>query len=81
MITIPYLTAVSTYFSFGLLFAFGQLRDYFRLIIDWWRTNNLQVLNNGDFMFAKSSDNVFRFAFSFLILSFCLGIRADHLGA
>ncbi|XP_010503519.1 PREDICTED: long chain base biosynthesis protein 2b [Camelina sativa] len=42
MITIPYLTAVSTYFSYGLLFAFGQLRDYSRLLFDWWRTNNLQ---------------------------------------
>lgn len=41
MITIPYLTAVSTYFSYGLLFAFGQLRDYTRLIFDWCSTNNL----------------------------------------
>ncbi|WZZ00309.1 hypothetical protein YC2023_072637 [Brassica napus] len=41
MITIPYLTAVSTYFSYGLLFAFGQLRDYSRLIFDWCSTNNL----------------------------------------
>ncbi|XP_048600295.1 long chain base biosynthesis protein 2b-like isoform X2 [Brassica napus] len=41
MITIPYLTAVSTYFSYGLLFAFGQLRDYSRRIFDWWSTNNL----------------------------------------
>lgn len=41
MITIPYLTAVSTYFSYGLLFAFGQLRDYSRRIFDWWSTNDL----------------------------------------
>ncbi|CAH8386327.1 unnamed protein product [Eruca vesicaria subsp. sativa] len=42
MITIPYLTVVSTYFSYGLRFAFGQLRDYSRLIVDWCSTNNLQ---------------------------------------
>jgi len=63
MITIPYLTAVSTYFSYGLLFAFGQLRDYSRLIFDWWRTNNLQVLFVSHMildlmMFVKISFNV-----------------------
>ncbi|KAL6280833.1 hypothetical protein ACE6H2_017714 [Prunus campanulata] len=42
MITIPYLTALSTYFSYGLLFAFGQLRDFFRKIIDWWQSGDLQ---------------------------------------
>ncbi|KAB1217515.1 Long chain base biosynthesis protein 2a [Morella rubra] len=42
MITIPYLTALTTYFSYGLLFAFGQFRDFFRKIFDWWRVNNLQ---------------------------------------
>ncbi|KAG6634873.1 long chain base biosynthesis protein 2a-like isoform X2 [Carya illinoinensis] len=42
MITIPYLTALTTYFSYGLLFAFGQFRDFFRKIFDWWRANNLQ---------------------------------------
>ncbi|CAN4100589.1 unnamed protein product [Withania somnifera] len=36
MITIPYLTALTTYFSYGLLFAFGQFRDFFRKIFDWW---------------------------------------------
>ncbi|VVB17453.1 unnamed protein product [Arabis nemorensis] len=41
MITIPYLTAVSTYFSYGLLFAFGQLRDFFRRFLDWWFASNL----------------------------------------
>lgn len=44
MITIPYLTALTTYFSYGLLFAFGQLRDFFRKIIDWWQASNLPVL-------------------------------------
>lgn len=42
MITIPYLTALTTYFSYGLLFVFGQLRDSFRRIIDWWISDNLQ---------------------------------------
>ncbi|GFP82428.1 long chain base biosynthesis protein 2a [Phtheirospermum japonicum] len=42
MITIPYLTALTTYFSYGLLFAFGQLRDFFRKIFDWWSRSNLQ---------------------------------------
>uniref|UniRef100_A0A3Q7GYN5 serine C-palmitoyltransferase n=1 Tax=Solanum lycopersicum TaxID=4081 RepID=A0A3Q7GYN5_SOLLC len=42
MINIPYLTALSTYFSYGLLFAFGQFRDFFRKIFDWWNASNLQ---------------------------------------
>lgn len=44
MIAIPYLTALTTYFSYGLLFAFGQVRDFFRKFIDWWSSNNLQVV-------------------------------------
>ncbi|KAB2607120.1 long chain base biosynthesis protein 2a [Pyrus ussuriensis x Pyrus communis] len=36
MIAIPYLTASTTCFSYGLLFVFGQIRDFFRKIIDWW---------------------------------------------
>ncbi|KAL2515155.1 Long chain base biosynthesis protein 2a [Forsythia ovata] len=42
MITIPYLTALTTYFSYGLLFVFGQLRDFFRRIIDLWSHSSLQ---------------------------------------
>ncbi|KAK6267095.1 hypothetical protein QUC31_017932 [Theobroma cacao] len=43
MIAIPYLTALTTYFSYGLLFSFGQIRDFFRKFIDWCCTsNNLQ---------------------------------------
>ncbi|KAL6136026.1 hypothetical protein ACLB2K_061328 [Fragaria x ananassa] len=42
MIAIPYLTALTTYFSYGLLFAFGQVRDFFRKFIDWRSSNNLQ---------------------------------------
>ncbi|KNA14161.1 hypothetical protein SOVF_110050 [Spinacia oleracea] len=34
MITIPYLTALTTYFSYGLLFAYGKIRDFSRSIID-----------------------------------------------
>ncbi|KAL9683062.1 hypothetical protein QQ045_014876 [Rhodiola kirilowii] len=42
MIAIPYITALTTYFSYGLLFAFGQMRDFFRKILDWSKSNNLQ---------------------------------------
>ncbi|GMH23463.1 hypothetical protein Nepgr_025306 [Nepenthes gracilis] len=54
MITIPYLTALTTYFSYGLLFAFGQFRDFFRKIFDWWNSSNRQgyapiCLGNEDF--------------------------------
>ncbi|KAH0969583.1 hypothetical protein GBA52_028509 [Prunus armeniaca] len=42
MIAIPYLTALTTYFSYGLLFVFGQVRDFFRKFIDWWSSSNLQ---------------------------------------
>lgn len=30
MVTIPYFTALTTYFSYGLLFVFGHMRDFFR---------------------------------------------------
>ncbi|XVE56510.1 hypothetical protein DITRI_Ditri04bG0016300 [Diplodiscus trichospermus] len=42
MITIPYLTAITTYFSYGLLFVVGHFRDFFRKIFDWWHASNLQ---------------------------------------
>nr|GMD20938.1 long chain base biosynthesis protein 2A [Ipomoea batatas] len=42
MITIPYFTALTTFFSYVLLFAFGQLRDFFRKAIDWYDSRNLQ---------------------------------------
>lgn len=42
MIAVPYVTALTTYFSYGLLFVFGQIRDLFRKILDWFRSNNLQ---------------------------------------
>ena len=44
MITILYLTKLTTYFNYGLLFSFGQLHDFFRKIFDWYCTSNLQVL-------------------------------------
>ncbi|XP_022774198.1 long chain base biosynthesis protein 2a-like [Durio zibethinus] len=42
MIAIPYLAALTTYFSYGLLFAFGQIRDFFRKFIDCCYTSNNQ---------------------------------------
>ncbi|KAM1114808.1 hypothetical protein PS1_005474 [Malus domestica] len=41
MIAIPYLTALTTYFSYGSLFVFDQVRDFFRKIIDWWSASNI----------------------------------------
>ncbi|URE48645.1 Helix-loop-helix DNA-binding domain [Musa troglodytarum] len=34
MVRLPYLTVLTTLFSYGLLFAFGQMRDFFRRLID-----------------------------------------------
>lgn len=44
MVRLPYLTALTTLLSYGLLFAFGQLRDLFRRFIDWYNSDskNLQ---------------------------------------
>ncbi|OAY52541.1 long chain base biosynthesis protein 2a isoform X1 [Manihot esculenta] len=42
MVAIAYLTALTTHFSYGLLFAFGHIRDFFRKILDWGSSNNLQ---------------------------------------
>ncbi|GMY12996.1 long chain base biosynthesis protein 2a-like [Fagus crenata] len=42
MIAIPYLAALTTYFSYGLLFSFGKIRDLFRKITGWFSSNNLQ---------------------------------------
>ncbi|KAB2622976.1 long chain base biosynthesis protein 2a-like [Pyrus ussuriensis x Pyrus communis] len=42
MIAIPYLTTLTKYFSYGLLFVFGQVRDFFRKMINWWSAGNLQ---------------------------------------
>ncbi|CAN6472244.1 unnamed protein product [Victoria cruziana] len=41
-ITIPYITALTTLFSYGLLFAFGQIRDLFRKFLEWSSSKNLQ---------------------------------------
>lgn len=43
MVRLPYLTALTTLFSYGLLFAFGQLRDFFRKLIDWSKSKDLKV--------------------------------------
>ncbi|XP_062152042.1 long chain base biosynthesis protein 2a-like [Alnus glutinosa] len=42
MIVIPYLTVLTTYFSYGLLFVFSQIRDLFQKITGWFNSNNLQ---------------------------------------
>ncbi|GJM91991.1 hypothetical protein PR202_ga08414 [Eleusine coracana subsp. coracana] len=43
VVRLPYLTALTTLFSYGLLFAFGQLRDFFRRILDARKPSNLKV--------------------------------------
>jgi serine palmitoyltransferase len=43
MVRLPYVTALTTLFSYGLLFAFGQLRDFFRRILDAGKSSNLKV--------------------------------------
>nr|GMC88884.1 long chain base biosynthesis protein 2A-like [Ipomoea batatas] len=43
MVEIPYFAALTTFFSYVLLFAFGHFRDFFRKIFDWWHpTTDLQ---------------------------------------
>ncbi|KAK1281671.1 Long chain base biosynthesis protein 2a [Acorus calamus] len=42
MVRLPYLTALTTLFSYGLLFAFGQIRDFFRKILDWPKSKDLK---------------------------------------
>jgi serine palmitoyltransferase len=44
MVRLPYVTALTTLFSYGLLFAFGQLRDFFRRILDARKPSNLKVM-------------------------------------
>jgi hypothetical protein len=43
MVRLPYTTALTTLLSYGLLFAFGQLRDFFRKLIDWFKATNVKV--------------------------------------
>ena len=38
-----YTTALTTLFSYGLLFAFGQLRDFFRNLLDCFKRSNDDV--------------------------------------
>ncbi|XP_019186061.1 PREDICTED: long chain base biosynthesis protein 2a-like [Ipomoea nil] len=42
MVEIPYFAALTTFFSYVLLFAFGHFRDFFRKIFDWWNPSDLQ---------------------------------------
>jgi hypothetical protein len=43
----PYTTALTTLLSYGLLFAFGQLRDFFRKLIDWFKPTSVKVCQQG----------------------------------
>lgn len=43
MIKVPRSTAMTIYFCYALLFVFGQVRDFFHNLIDWWKCSNLQV--------------------------------------
>ncbi|KMZ64165.1 Long chain base biosynthesis protein [Zostera marina] len=42
MVRLPYTTALTTLFSYGLLFVFGQLRDQFRKILDLFKSSSLK---------------------------------------
>ncbi|CAM0914124.1 unnamed protein product [Alopecurus aequalis] len=42
MVRLPYHTALTTLFTFGVLFAFGHLRDLFRRILDASKSSNLK---------------------------------------
>ncbi|PWA83672.1 long chain base2 [Artemisia annua] len=42
---IPFLTALTAYFSCGLFYAFGYLRDFFHIVVDWWKASNLQDMH------------------------------------
>ncbi|XP_078441138.1 long chain base biosynthesis protein 2d [Wolffia australiana] len=43
-VRLPYLAALTTLLSYGLLFVFGQMRDLFRKLVDWFNSDskNLQ---------------------------------------
>lgn len=69
MIKIPYLTALSTYFSYGLLFVFGHFRDFFRKILDCFHPSNLQVLLFFIYFFIKLLLPLVYFVFGIIQLS------------
>ncbi|KAJ6410487.1 hypothetical protein OIU84_007267 [Salix udensis] len=63
MVKIPFFLALSTYFSFGLLFVFGQVRDFFRKIFDFFHCSNLQgyapiCSGQEDFIFRRLYNRV-----------------------
>ncbi|KAI3899339.1 hypothetical protein MKW92_003785 [Papaver armeniacum] len=37
---VPYTASLTTLFSYGLLFAFGRLRDLFRNLVEWWKDSS-----------------------------------------
>ncbi|KAM0929034.1 hypothetical protein ACQ4PT_001868 [Festuca glaucescens] len=42
MVRLPYMTVLTALFSYGLLFAFGQLRDFFHKLIDLFKAKNVK---------------------------------------
>lgn len=73
MITIPYVTALATYFSYGLLLVFGQIRDLFRNITDGFSSNNLQARLRLILFYQLL------FLFSFLLyLCVCVRVLVGH---
>lgn len=80
MIAIPYLTALTTYFSYGLLFAFGQFRDFFRKIFDWCSSNNLQARAFSQFLNFSIFLYIYCFSICALFVSHYQGYAPICLG-
>lgn len=65
MVRLPYTTALTTLFSYGLLFAFGQLRDFFRKLVDWFKAKNVKVCRRpAEFRLFQPGSGRFRGNFS-----------------
>jgi hypothetical protein len=77
MVRLPYVTALTTLFSYGLLFAFGQLRDFFRRILDARKPSNLKVRCPLPGCVALAAPS---HAGWLLAVAFSAGLRADLLG-
>jgi hypothetical protein len=86
MVRLPYLTALTTLFSYGLLFAFGHFRDFFRRILDAGKSSNLNVRSStlpGRPAGQKESDLCFPNIFpgpDAVPLADSVGLRAHLLG-
>jgi serine palmitoyltransferase len=55
MASLQYLTMLTTLFSYGVLLAFGRLRDFFRGILDAAKSGNLKVCS-AVFLLASSQE-------------------------